>query len=135
MKVAQLSFLALTGFYVSVVIGEFVTGGFATERLRSLDLSVTAVRLLIHSLITLPAALAIGYSLVRHAPAAGRKAVAIVAVLWTTLIVVLQLVVYEPRVAGASVLKVLFVVAPLILGSWIAYRRRMIIAEADSPRR
>ena len=68
--------------------------------------------------LSIPALLA----LARRGLDSGRKAVTVVVLLWSTLIVVLQLAVYEPSIVGLSALKVLFVVAPLLTGSWIAHR-------------
>lgn len=121
----QLGVLALVAVYGAVLAGEFVAGGGQAARLLgSMGLPITAVRLLIHSLITLPVAYVVGYGLVRWAPFIGSKVVIVVALLWSTFIVVLQLSVYEPSVAGASVLKVLFVVVPLLLGKSMANRAR-----------
>jgi hypothetical protein len=122
-RLAQLSVLGLMAVYGSVVLGEFVAGeGLASNILGSADLPVMLTALFIHTLITLPVAYVVGYGLVRCAPVVGPKAVTVVVLLWSTFIVVLQLAVYEPSVAGLSVLKVLCVVAPLLVGRSIAHR-------------
>jgi hypothetical protein len=124
LAVGATSALALVAVYLAVILGEFVAGGgFATRILGPVALPPVIVSLLIHTVITVPAACGVGYGLVRFATAIGLKAVMLVVLLWTTLVVVFQLVVYEPRVVALSVLKVVCVVAPLLVGSLVAQRK------------
>jgi hypothetical protein len=119
-RVVQLGVLALFAIYGSIAAGEFAVGaGLASRVFGGIGLPIT---LLVHTLITLPVAFVAGYALVRYAPELGRRAVTVVALVWSALIVVLQLAVYEPHVVGLSALKIAFVVAPLFMGSAIARR-------------
>jgi hypothetical protein len=119
---ALLGVLGFAAVYAAIVAGELVAGAWASRAFGRTGLTITGVRLAIHTVITLPIASVVGYGLVRRAPAVGLQAVAVVIVLWSIVIVALQLIVYEPRVVGASALKVLFVVVPLLAGSSVARR-------------
>jgi hypothetical protein len=123
-RAAPLGILALVPLYGAMVAGEIVAGGWASHTLGGMGVPITVVRLLIHTVITLPIAFVVGYGLVRLAPDSSPQAVAVVISLWSVFIVALQLFVYEPRVAGASALKLLFVVAPLLAGRAVAHRVR-----------
>lgn len=122
MRVTPLSLLALIAVYLAIMLGEFVAGSGLAARLLGGRLGIIPLRLTIHMLITVPIAYGVGYSLVRYDSVAGSKAVSVCALLWTALILIFQLTIYEPYVAGASVLKVLFVVVPLFVGRSIAHR-------------
>lgn len=122
-RAVPLGILALVPLYLALVAGEAVAGG-ASRTLGSMGVPITVVRLLIHTVITLPIAFVVGYGLARLAPDASSQTVAVVISLWALFIVALQLFVYEPRVAGASALKLLFVVAPLLAGRAVTHRAR-----------
>ena len=71
----------------------------------------------------LPAAFFAGRGIVLRSPSGGRTALVIVAVAFALIIGSLQVVVYDPSVLSASLLKVAFATAGLTL---VAYRYRPI---------
>jgi hypothetical protein len=79
------------------------------------------LRIAILSLTALPIAYFTGYGLRRWLPALSGRIILVVALLWVLFIGLLQVYVYAPAVLGASILKILFVVIPLVLAG---YRNR-----------
>ena len=79
------------------------------------------LRIAILSLTAFPIAYLTGYGLRRWVPVLSGRIIPVVAVLWTLFVVLLQVYLYAPSVLGASILKILFVVIPLVLAG---YRNR-----------
>ena len=126
LRIALLTVLALFVVYGSVVVGELVgASALASYLLGEVRLPATMVRIIILSVTALPAAYLTGFGLVRWAPVFGVRAVPVVLCCYILIIVVLQLSVYDANVAVASLLKVLFVALPLLLGSAVANRERL----------
>ncbi len=118
LSIAPFAVLAFVCIYVSLMIGEFVGNTSWFLHLRSdVGVPITLLRVAVLSITVLPAAYLAGSWLIRRSPIQGRKAILGAAILFASIIAVLQVVHYEWDVWSASLLKVAFAVS----GLWLAY--------------
>jgi hypothetical protein len=115
-----LSGLAVIGIYVAIVLGEFVGTTRPYLHLRNeMGVPVTLLRMCVLAVTVFPAAFFLGRGLMLRSPSSGRTALSGVAVAFTLILGLLQIFVYDWSVLGASLLKIAFAAAGLIL---VAYR-------------
>lgn len=116
--VVLLSIIGLVVVYGSVVLAEAVgMAGLASFLRNDAGLPPTLIRVVVLSVTALPISYLTGCALVRWAPVQSGRVMTAVALLHTTVITLLQVVVYHPSVLGATILKVVFVVGPLALAA------------------
>lgn len=115
-----MSGFAVLGIYFALVVGEFIgmTSTFWYLRVE-IGVPITLLRICVLAVTVLPVAYFAGRRIVRRSPGAGRAALVGVAVAFTLIIGLLQLFVYDWNVLGASLLKITFAAAGLML---VAYR-------------
>ena len=124
LAILLLSLVGLVLVYGSVVAGEAVSTTRLALFLRNdIGIPVTLFRIAVLSLTAFPIAYLTGYGLIHWVPALSLRIIAVVALLYTLVVALLQFYVYEPSVLGATILKIVFVVGPLAL---VAYRSRTI---------
>jgi len=122
--VPLLSAVAVVAIYVALLAGELLSMSSSYQYFHTeIGIPVTLLRICVFAVTILPAAFFAGRGIVLRSPSGGRTALVIVAVAFALIIGSLQVVVYDPSVLSASLLKVAFATAGLTL---VAYRYRPI---------
>ncbi len=116
LHVLLLSGLAVVAIYVALVVGELLGMSSSYLYLRNeMGIPVTLLRIGVLAVTVLPVAFFAGRQLVVRLPNSGRTGLLIAAVGFALIIGSLQVFVYDWSVFGASLLKVAFASAGLIL--------------------
>jgi hypothetical protein len=127
LHVLGLSGLAVVAIYLALLLGEALSMSRSYGYLHSeIGVPVTLLRIGVLAITVLPAAFLAGRHLVLRLRKSGRTALLIAAVGFALIIGLLQVFVYEWSVLGASLLKVAFASAGLIL---VANRYRRLSIE------
>ena len=116
LHVLVLSGLVVVGIYAALVLGELLGMSSYYRYLHDdIGVPVTMLRIGVLAITVLPAAFFAGRQLVLRLPSAGRTGLVVAAVGFALIIGSLQVFVYNWNVLGASLLKVAFASAGLIL--------------------
>jgi hypothetical protein len=114
-----MSGFAVMGIYVALVFGELISTTRAYLYLRNdVAVPVTLLRMCVLGVTVLPVAFFGGRAIMRRSPIAGRTALTGVAVAFALIIGLLQVFVDDPSVLGASLLKIAFAAAGLVLAAY-----------------
>src|SRR5262245_52311393 len=116
LQLLLLSGLAVIGIYVALVLGEFVGTTRPYLHLRNeMGVPVMLLRMCVLAVTVFPAAVILGRGLMLRSASSGRRALVGVGIGFTLIIGALQIFVYDWSVLGASLLKIAFAAAGLIL--------------------
>ena len=116
LRVLLLSGLVVVTIYVALVLGEQLGMSSVYRYLHTeMGVPVTLLRISVLAITVLPAAFVAGRQLVLRLPDSGRTGLLVAAVGFAAIIGLLQVFVYDRSVLGASVLKVAFASAGLLL--------------------